>query len=156
MPAPPNRFARGSAPLTWLSVIVSLPPWPKTWISVVFATVGAPPATATAPPFTRIWPAALRLIVMLLSRLSPNTVSWPAPGLNDAVTAALAGTLVAASTPAARTVAASSRRTVRRQGLLLPADLARVRGEGVSVGVIRPETVRDARVFPHSRPAAGR
>ena len=33
-----------------------LPPWPKTWISAVLATVGVPPATVTAPPLTRICP----------------------------------------------------------------------------------------------------
>ena len=43
---------------------------------------------------TRIWPAALRLIVTLLSRLSPVTLSVPA--LNDAVTAACAEAVVAA------------------------------------------------------------
>ena len=63
LPAPPKRFARGSAPLASLSVIVSLPPWPKTWISAVFATGGVPPVTATAPPLTRMVPAALRLTV---------------------------------------------------------------------------------------------
>ena len=73
LPAPPNRFAFGSAPLTSLSVITSLPPCPKAWMSEVLATVGVPPATVTAPPLTRIWPAALRLIVIELSRLSPNT-----------------------------------------------------------------------------------
>ena len=86
--------AAGSAPLTSLSVIMSLPPRPKTWISEVLATVGVPPTTATAPPLTRIWPAASRLTVMLLSRLSPMTVSTPAAKL--AVAAALAGTVVTA------------------------------------------------------------
>ena len=46
-----------------LSVMVSLPPWPNTWIRLVFATVGVPPMTGTAPPLTRMLPAALRLIV---------------------------------------------------------------------------------------------
>ena len=67
LPAPPNRFARGSAPLTSLRVITSLSPRPKTRISAVLATVGVPPTTATAPPLTRILPAALRLIAMLLA-----------------------------------------------------------------------------------------
>ena len=52
---------------------------------MTLATVGVPPVTATAPPLTRSWPAALRLTVMLLSRLSPKTVNVPA--LKDAVTA---------------------------------------------------------------------
>ena len=69
---------------------MSLPPRPKTWISAVLATVGVPPMTATAPPLTRIWPAALRLTAMLLSRLSPVTLSMPL--LKVAVTAAFAGT----------------------------------------------------------------
>ena len=33
----------GSAPLASLSVMVSLPPWPNTWIRLVLATVGVPP-----------------------------------------------------------------------------------------------------------------
>ena len=112
LPAPPNRFAFGSAPLTSLSVITSLPPCPKAWMSEVLATVGVPPATLTAPPLTRIWPAALRLIVIELSRLSPNTESVPA--LNVAVTAALADTVVPASAPAESTATASRRRAARR------------------------------------------
>ena len=43
--------------------------------------------TATAPPLTRIWPAALRLTTMLLPRLSPNTVRTPVADENEAVTA---------------------------------------------------------------------
>jgi hypothetical protein len=54
-----------------------LPPRPKTWIRAVLATVGVPPMTGTAPPFTRIFPAASRLTTMVLSRLSPNTVRKP-------------------------------------------------------------------------------
>ena len=42
---------------------MSLPPRPNAWIKLVFATVGVPPVTGTAPPFTRIAPAALRLNV---------------------------------------------------------------------------------------------
>ena len=38
-----EQVGRGSAPLASSSVIVSLPPWPKTWISAVLATVGVPP-----------------------------------------------------------------------------------------------------------------
>src|SRR5436190_20773984 len=56
-------------------------------MSAVFATVGVPPKTLTAPPLTRIFPAALRLMVILLSRLSPNTLKTPAVGKNVAVTA---------------------------------------------------------------------
>ena len=80
LPAPPNRLAAGSAPLASLSVIESLPPWPKTWITAVLATVAWPPATATAPPLTSMVPAASRLTVMVLLRLSPNTDSKPAAG----------------------------------------------------------------------------
>ena len=54
----------------------------------MFATVGVPPTTATAPPLTRMVPAASRLTAMLLSRESPDTLSVPA--LNVAVTAAFA------------------------------------------------------------------
>ena len=79
----------------------------------MLATVGVPPMTATAPPLTRIVPAALRLTVSELSRLSPDTVSTPA--LKVAVTAAFAGAVVAAIAPAVSTVPASSRRAERRQ-----------------------------------------
>ncbi len=120
-PVPPNRLARGSAPLAWLSVIVSLPPRPNTWIKLVLATVGEPPTTWTAPPLTRSWPAALRLISMLLSRPSPKTVSTPALALNVAVTAALACWLAAHMTPAPIAVPTNSRRAARlRLRLLLP------------------------------------
>ena len=107
LPELPNRFAAGSAPLTSLIVITSLPPSPKTWIFEVLATVGVP-LTATAPPLTRIWPAALRLTVMLLSRLSPLTVSWPP--VKVAVTAACAEAVVAARMPAASALPAIRRR----------------------------------------------
>ena len=112
---PPNRFALGSAPFASLSVRVSLPARPKTWISWVFATVGLPPATAIAPPLTRMPPAALRLTVIALAALSPFTLSTPA--LKVAVVAALAGAVVAAARPAASTVPASSRRAARPPGL---------------------------------------
>ena len=117
LPAPPNRLARGSAPLASLRVIVSLPPRPKTWISEVLATVGVPPTTATAPPLTRILPAASRLIVIVLSRASPVTVSVPA--LNVAVVAAFAGALVAASRPAASAVPANNRRALSRVSFIV-------------------------------------
>jgi hypothetical protein len=92
-----------------LIVIVSLPPRPWTWISAVLATVGVPPMTATAPPLTRMFPAALRLTTIELSSASPLTVSWPELGLNVAVVAAFAGTLAPASAPAASAVPASNR-----------------------------------------------
>ena len=77
----------------------------------MLATVGVPPITATAPPLTRMFPAALRLTAMLLSRLSPLTDSTPA--LNVAVVAALAaGAPAAASRPAVSAVPASSRRVL--------------------------------------------
>ena len=44
-------------------------------MSEVLATVGVPPVMATAPPLTRMFPAALRLIVIVLSSESPMTVS---------------------------------------------------------------------------------
>ena len=87
LPAPPNRLALGSAPLASSSVMVSLPPWPNTWIRLVLATVGVPPRTGTAPPLTRMVPAALRLVVIVLSRSSPNSVSMPAAWMKLAVIA---------------------------------------------------------------------
>ena len=78
-------------------------------ISEVLATVGVPPTTVTAPPLTRIVPAALRLIVIVLLRLSPLTASTPLLKLE--LTAALAGTLVTASTPTASSALASSPRS---------------------------------------------
>ena len=77
----------------------------------MLATVGVPPTTETAPPLTRMLPAALRLTVMLLSSESPVTVSVPL--LNDPVTAALAVALVTASTPMASTPPVTNRRTER-------------------------------------------
>jgi hypothetical protein len=115
LPAPPKRLAAGSAPFTSLRVIASLSPRPNTRIEDVFATVGVPPMTATAPPFTRILPAVSRLITIELPALSPVTVSTPP--LNVAVVAALAGTAAPAMTPAASAVAASRRRAGRRQAL---------------------------------------
>jgi hypothetical protein len=79
------------------------------------ATVGVSPATVTAPLFTSSFPAALRLIVIELSRLSPVTVRSPA--LNVAVMAACAGALVPAATPAPSTRPASRRRPARRRRL---------------------------------------
>ena len=115
LPVPPNRFARGSAPLVSLIVIVSWPSRPETRISEVLPTVGVPPTTATAPPFTRIVPAASRLTAIELLAESPSTVSTPAA--NVEVVAALADALVAASTAAATTLPASSRRAARRRWL---------------------------------------
>ena len=118
LPAPPNRFAAGSAPFASLSVIVSLPPCPKTWISAVLATVGVPPVTATAPPLTRILPAASRLTTIELLAASPKTVSTPL--LNDAVVAALACAVRPANAAVASAPPASSRRVMRRQLLFRP------------------------------------
>ena len=67
----------------------------------------------TAPPLTRILPAASRLTVIELLLLSPNTDSTPA--LNVAVVAALAETVVPAITPTASKALASSRCAARRQ-----------------------------------------
>ena len=96
---------------------MSLPAWPKTWISAVLATVGVPPVTAIAPPFTRIFPAASRLIVIELLAASPNTVRTPP--LKDAVVAAWAGAVAASDTAAASTAPTSNRWVRRRQVLRL-------------------------------------
>src|SRR5262249_4546736 len=68
----------------------------------------------TAPPFTRILPAASRLTTIELSEASPDTVSTPL--LNVAVVAALAGAAIAASAPAAA-IPASRPRVPRRRAL---------------------------------------
>ena len=47
-----EQVGAGSAPLDSSSVIISLPPWPKTWIRLVLATVAGPPRIGTAPPLT--------------------------------------------------------------------------------------------------------
>ena len=61
-PAPPNRFAPGSAPFASLRrdrVVAGLTEdLDQAWCS---RPSGVPPVTATAPPFTRILPAASRL-----------------------------------------------------------------------------------------------
>ena len=74
----------------------------------MLATVAVPPRTGTAPPLTRIFPAASRLIVIVLLALSPKTLSVPLA--NVAVTAALAGTAVAANSPTASATPTSRRR----------------------------------------------
>ena len=119
LPVPPNRLAAGSAPLAWLRLITSWPSKPRTRICAVLATVGVPPRTVTAPPLTRIVPAASRVMVIVLSSESPLTVSTPV--LNVEVTAALAVPAVPAIRPAATTLLASSRRVARLQPLLCPA-----------------------------------
>ena len=48
----------------------------------VLATVGVPPRTETAPPFTSSLPATSRLTVITLSKVSPKVVRVPAFGLN--------------------------------------------------------------------------
>ena len=83
----------GSAPLASLKVIASLPASASTRISEVLATVGVPPDTGTAPPFTRIVPAASRESTIELGAASPVTVNTPLK--NDAVVAALADGLAA-------------------------------------------------------------
>jgi hypothetical protein len=87
LPAPPNSWAAGSAPLDSSSEIVSLPPLPNTWIVAVLATVAVPPLTGTVPPFTKICPAASRLVTMVLSTSSPVSDSKPGPGKNVALIA---------------------------------------------------------------------
>src|SRR5262249_12306705 len=82
---PPKMIPCGRAPLASSKVIVSLPAWPKTVIELVLATVGVPPKTVTAPPLTRILPAASRLTVRALPAASPKTDSGPpADGRNRA------------------------------------------------------------------------
>src|SRR5262249_39679364 len=58
-----------------------LPALPDTSRVAVLATVGVPPATGTAPPFTRMSPAASRLTVTVLSASSPSTVRSASIGL---------------------------------------------------------------------------
>ena len=120
MPLPPNSSARGSAPLVSDIVMVSLPPRPNTWTSCTLATVAGAgsPTMPTAPPLTWMAPAALRLTVMVLSRLSANTDSRPfAPALKLAVTAAAAGWPVRTKFPTASAAvvnpAATSRGALR-------------------------------------------
>ena len=83
-----EQVGPGSAPLASLSVMVSLPPWPN---DLDQAGVGdrrrAARESRTAPPLTRIVPAASRLTVIVLSRPSPKTVSLPAAEEKQAVTA---------------------------------------------------------------------
>ena len=116
LPLPPYTVAGGSAPLASLRATVSLPPLATVTRRVVLATVGDPPATAMAPLFTRIAPAALRLNAMVLSAPSPTTVSTPEA--NVATVAALARSPTPATAQAAITVPASSGRDTRRRSLL--------------------------------------
>src|SRR5262245_34803838 len=62
--------------------MTSAPPRPASWIWVVFATLGVPPTIGTAPPLMRMAPAASRLTVIVLSRLSPVAVNRPVAGSN--------------------------------------------------------------------------
>ena len=117
LPAPPSRFAPGSAPFASLRATTSSPPRPKTRTSDVLATVGVPPRTATAPLFTRIFPAVSRLITIELPAPSPNTDSTPE--LNVPAVAALAAGLAAKAAATPRTIPASSLRVVRRSLVLL-------------------------------------
>src|SRR5262245_58607576 len=84
-----EQMAAGKAPFASSSVIVSSPPVQNTSITLVFATVGVPPLTGTAPPFTRICPAASRLVTITLSASSPDTDSTPALGEKVALTEGL-------------------------------------------------------------------
>ena len=79
LPAPPNRWAFGRAPLASSRVMVSLPAWPNTLISVVLATVGVPPRTATAPPLTRMLPGGVAADGDGVVPASPKTVRMPRP-----------------------------------------------------------------------------
>jgi hypothetical protein len=58
LPLPLMRKARGRAPFDSSSSSESLLAKPKASIRLVLATVGVPPCTTTAPPLTRIVPAA--------------------------------------------------------------------------------------------------
>jgi hypothetical protein len=90
LPDPPKIRAPGSDPLVSSKRMVSLPPSPNTLIDLVLNTVGKPPGRPPASgtsPFLLMTPIASRLISIELSKLSPNTVSVPNPGLNTAVTA---------------------------------------------------------------------
>jgi hypothetical protein len=98
---------------------VSLPALPKTEIDVVLATVGVPPLTGTAPPLTRMFPAASRLTEMALSTALPFTVRTPAA--NEAETpftafgAACAGRPAMPIVPAPTRAPMNSRPALRRR-----------------------------------------
>ena len=55
LPSPPNRLRSGQRAVGLVESDRVVAAWPNTWISVVLATVGVPPVTATAPPLTRIF-----------------------------------------------------------------------------------------------------
>jgi hypothetical protein len=66
-----------------MMVSLPMPPstsCPETEIRLVLATVAVPPEIGTAPPLTRRFPAASRLVSIVLSRSSPIVVSTPATG----------------------------------------------------------------------------
>ena len=86
LPAPPKRLARGSAPFALVErdrVVAGLAERPGS--GRCWRRSATPPVIATAPPLTRMLPAASRLMTMLLPRSSPNTVRMPAE--KEAVTA---------------------------------------------------------------------
>ena len=87
LPSPPNILADGNAPFVSSSEMVSLPSWPNAWIRPVLVTVAVPPWMGTAPALMRMLPVASRLVVIVLSRLSPVVVSAPLPGLKVLETA---------------------------------------------------------------------
>jgi hypothetical protein len=80
-------LADGNAPFVSSSEMVSLPSWPNAWIRPVLVTVAVPPWMGTAPALMRMLPVASRLVVIVLSRLSPVVVSAPLPGLKVLETA---------------------------------------------------------------------
>ena len=88
-------------------------------VSVVLATVGDPPTTGIEPLFTRIAPAALRLITIAFAAPSPTTVSTPEA--NVAVVAACADVPTPPTAQAPTTVPASSRVATRRHPPSRPA-----------------------------------
>ncbi len=87
LPAPPNRLAFGerAVHLAQRDDIVRHSS-PNAVMVAVFATVGVPPRILPAPPFSRIFPAASRLITIELLLPSPNTLSRLTPGMKTPLT----------------------------------------------------------------------
>ena len=87
LPAPPNRLAPGSAPFDSSSVRVSLPALAEHLDQAGVGDSGGAALDRHGAAVDENVPAALRLVVIVLSRLSPNSDSMPAPDKKLAVTA---------------------------------------------------------------------